>query len=94
MNKEIKAKILMIIIMITFGTMAPFVRNINVSSSELALYRALLAITLVGLFIIITKQKFDFERIKKEMLVLLLSGAFMGINWILLFELQQSLLPH
>ena len=86
MNKEIKAKILMIIIMITFGTMAPFVRNINVSSSELALYRALLAITLVGLFIIITKQKFDFERIKKEMLVLLLSGAFMGINWILLFE--------
>lgn len=86
MNKEIKAKILMIIIMITFGTMAPFVRNINVSSSELALYRALLAITLVGLFIIITKQKFDFERIKKEMLLLLLSGAFMGINWILLFE--------
>ena len=86
MNKEIKAKILMIIIMITFGTMAPFVRNINVSSSELALYRALLEITLVGLFILITKQKFDFERIKKEMLVLLLSGAFMGINWILLFE--------
>ena len=86
MNKKNQAKILMILVMFTFGTMAPFVRNINVSSSELALYRAILAITLVGLYIFITKQKFDLQSIKKEMILLLLSGAFMGINWILLFE--------
>ena len=86
MDKRNQAKILMILVMFTFGTMAPFVRNINVSSSELALYRALLAISFVGAYILITKQKFDLQSIKKEMLLLLLSGAFMGINWILLFE--------
>ena len=86
MNKQNKSKIFMALVMFTFGTMAPFVRNINVSSSELALYRALLAISLVGLYIVITKQKFNISNIKKELLLLLFSGALMGINWILLFE--------
>lgn len=86
MNNKNKAKVLMALCMFTFGTMAPFVRNITVSSSELALYRALLAVMLVAVFLIITKQKFDFTKIKKEFILLLISGSAMGINWILLFE--------
>ena len=86
MDKKNKAKTLMAFCMFTFGTMAPFVRNITISSSELALCRALLAVILVGVFIIITKQKFDITKIKKELILLLISGSAMGINWILLFE--------
>lgn len=86
MKKENISKILMALAMLVFGTLAPFVRNINVSSGELALYRAILAAVLVGAFLLITKQRIALGSIKKELLLLLLSGAAMGINWILLFE--------
>ena len=86
MKKENTAKGLMALAMFIFGTLAPFVRNINVSSGELALYRAIMAAVMVGGFLIITKQKLSMTGIKKELLLLLLSGAAMGINWILLFE--------
>ena len=72
--------------MFIFGTLAPFVRNISVSSGELALYRAVLAALLVGGFLLVTRQKLCIKSIKKELLLLLLSGAAMGINWIFLFE--------
>ena len=72
--------------MFIFGTLAPFVRNVDVSSGELALYRAVLAAVLVGGFLLITKQKFPIGSIKKELILLLISGAAMGVNWILLFE--------
>ena len=74
--------------MIIFGTLGPFVRNISVSSGELALYRAILAALLIAIFLIITKQKIPFKNIKKkkEVPLLLASGVAMGINWILLFQ--------
>ena len=77
---------MMIISMIIFGTIAPFVRNISVSSAELALYRAIMAAVLVGGFLLVTGQRIDVKAIKKELLLLLISGAAMGVNWILLFE--------
>ncbi|MDO5415531.1 MAG: DMT family transporter [Bacillota bacterium] len=72
--------------MAIFGTLGPFVRNISVSSGELALYRAMMAAGLVGVFLLVTKQKIPFDKIKKEVPLLLASGVAMGINWILLFE--------
>ena len=72
--------------MTIFGTLGPFVRNISVSSGELALYRAILAALLIAIFLIITKQKIPFKNIKKEVPLLLASGVAMGINWILLFQ--------
>ena len=61
-------------------------RNISVSSGELALYRAIMAAALLGLFLLATKQKLPFGKIKKSIPLLLLSGCAMGFNWILLFE--------
>ncbi len=86
MKKESIAKGMMAIAMFVFGTLAPFVRNINVGSGELALYRAVMAALLVGGFLLITKQRLSISGIKKELLLLLLSGAAIGVNWILLFE--------
>lgn len=86
MKKENSAKGLILISMFIWGTLAPFVRNIPVSSGELALYRAVLAAGLVGFFLLVTKQKLSLGAVKKEVLLLLLSGGAMGFNWILLFE--------
>lgn len=86
MKKQSAARWMLIGSMAIFGTIGLFVRNISVSSGELALYRAILASVLIGLFLLITRQKVPFGKIKKELPLLLLSGCAMGFNWILLFE--------
>lgn len=72
--------------MVCFGTIGYFVRNIDLTSGEIALYRAFLAILIIGGYMLFTKQKTDFKKAKKELLLLAISGAAMGVNWILLFE--------
>ena len=72
--------------MVCFGTIGYFVRNIDLPSGEIALYRAFLAILLIGGYMLFTKQRINFKKAKKELLLLALSGGAMGINWILLFE--------
>lgn len=81
-----KARWMLIASMFIFGTLGPFVRKIPVASGELALYRAVLAAVLIGLFLLATKQKIPFRAIRKEVPLLLFSGVAMGFNWILLFE--------
>lgn len=80
------AKTMLIISMTIFGTIGLFVRNIPLASGEIALYRAVLAALLIGLYLLISKQKIDFSKMKKELPLLLFSGVAMGFNWILLFE--------
>ena len=77
---------MMIFSMVIFGTLGVFVRNIPVSSGELALYRAILAALLIAVYLGITKQKIPFANIKKEVPLLLASGVAMGVNWIFLFQ--------
>ena len=72
--------------MAIFGTLAPFVRNISVSSGELALYRAVLAALLIGLVLLFSGQHLPLKSLGRELPLLLLSGVAMGVNWILLFE--------
>ncbi len=80
------ARFKLIISMTVFGTIGLFVRNISVSSGELALYRAVLAAIFIGTYFLISKQKIAWKEIGKELPVLIFSGVAMGINWILLFE--------
>ena len=84
--KKADPRLMLIMSMTVFGTLGLFVRNISVSSGELALYRAVLAALLIGVYLLVSRQKIPFARIKKEVPLLLLSGAAMGVNWILLFE--------
>ena len=95
-----KARVQLIVSMSIFGTLAVFVRNISVSSGELALYRAVLAALLIGGYLLISKRKGNLSVdhsykntdllfgicTKKELFLLLFSGMAMGFNWILLFE--------
>ena len=86
MKKAMTPRLMMIASMFIFGTLAPFVRNIAVSSAELALYRAVLAAAIIAAFLLLTRQKIPFASIRKEIPLLLFSGVAMGVNWILLFE--------
>lgn len=86
MTSSSRARWMLITSMIVFGTLAPFVRNIVLPSAELALYRAVIAAVMITAFLLITKQLPKWQDIKKALPLLLLSGAAMGFNWILLFE--------
>ena len=72
--------------MAVFGTIALFVRNISLPSGEIALYRAVLASILISMYLLGSRQKIPFGKIKKELPLLVFSGIAMGFNWILLFE--------
>lgn len=72
--------------MAVFGTLAPFVRNVALSSAQVALSRAVLAAALLGVYLLL-KRNNPVRGVKKsDLLLLLASGAAMGFNWILLFE--------
>ncbi len=85
-KQNIKAKLILSAAMAIWGTLGLFTQRINVSSGELALYRALMAAVLIGAYLLFSKQKIDFRAVKRELLLLLISGVAMGINWVLLFE--------
>lgn len=72
--------------MVIFGTVAVFVRGLSLSPGEIALCRSAIAAVPIGLFLLFTKQRIGFDAWKREGLLLLLSGASLGINWLLLFE--------
>lgn len=76
----------LILSMTIFGTIGIFVRYIPFPSAFLAASRGIIGSLFVFLFLLITKKGVDVPAIKKNLIPLLLSGAFIGINWILLFE--------
>lgn len=81
-----KSRLMNLSAMLIFGTIAVFVRNINLSSKEIALLRGFIgSIFLLGVMLC-SKEKTSFSGIKKNMLLLFLSGIGVGGNWIFLFE--------
>ena len=80
------ARAMMIASVAAWGTIGLFVKNIPLSSGEIAMWRAVLAVFLLSVFLLLTKRKIEFGKIKKEIVLLAVSGIAIGINWILLFE--------
>lgn len=84
--EKTSSKIYYIISLVIFGTIGVFVKFIPLSSGEIALYRAVLASLMLLIFLLATKQKIIFKNIKSQLPLLFISGAFIGFNWIFLFE--------
>ena len=76
-KKNTRPKLFVAVSMAIWGTLGPFTQQISVTSGELALYRACLASGLIAIYLISTKQKIDFQAVKKEILLMLLSGVAM-----------------
>ncbi len=87
---EVKARQALILSMLVFGTVGLFVRGISLPSAEIALYRAMLAVVILLIYIRFNKEPLRWREIKHALPLLLLSGLAMGVNWILLFEAYRS----
>ena len=72
--------------MVVFGTIGLFVRNINMPSSIIAFIRGAIGAAFLVIFCFVTGKKFAFDKVKAKLLLLCLSGAAIGVNWIFLFE--------
>lgn len=80
------AKMKVVTAMLLFGSIGLMVKNIELTSSEIALYRGVLGSLFLLLFLLLKKKKVSRTALKSNALVLLFSGAAIGLNWILLFE--------
>ena len=80
------AKFKIITAMVTFGTIGVFVRYIPLPSSIIALVRGLLATFFLLAVMAAGKRRPDRTAIRRNLALLLISGALIGFNWILLFE--------
>ena len=90
MNENTKAKLSLIISMFVFGTIGIFRKYVPLSSGLIAISRGYIgAVVLILLIVLIKKQKIAIGAIKSNLFLLCLSGGFIGINWILLFESYQ-----
>ncbi|MCI6153251.1 MAG: DMT family transporter [Fusobacterium perfoetens] len=82
----IEAKLKNILAMLIFGTIGVFVKNIELSSSEIALTRGIIGGSILLIFIFLTKEKISIISIKNNLKILCFSGFAVGINWIFLFQ--------
>lgn len=72
--------------MIIFGTVGLVVRAVGLGSGFVAMARGFIGALVLAVLIFVRGKRPDFLAIKKNATPLLLSGAFIGFNWILLFE--------
>lgn len=80
------AKLRNITAMLIFGTIGVFVKNIELSSSEIALTRGFIGGFVLILATFLLKKKLSVEAIKRNLLLLIFSGLAVGLNWIFLFQ--------
>lgn len=77
---------LLILAMVIFGTVGIFRRYIPLASSVVALVRGIIGTLFLLGYLKIRGQHIDQVSVRKRFPVLLISGAAIGFNWILLFE--------
>ncbi len=81
-----RSLVMLVSSMLIFGTIGVFRRFIPVSSAFLAFSRGLLGGLCILLFLRLKKKKAEGRLPRRTLLGLIVSGALIGINWILLFE--------
>ncbi|MBE6973242.1 MAG: DMT family transporter [Ruminococcaceae bacterium] len=80
------ARLAIIVSMLIFGTIGIFVRHVPMPSSVIALVRGMVGTLFLLVFSRLRKTPVDWAGVRKSLGLLILSGAFIGFNWILLFE--------
>ncbi|MDF2674664.1 MAG: transporter [Clostridiales bacterium] len=81
-----KSTIQIIISMIIWGSVGIFVKYINMPSLEIAFMRAAVAAVFLLIIGIFNRKKNKSIYSRKNLLLLLASGAAIGLNWVLLFQ--------
>jgi len=86
-EKETRSALLALTVsMVIFGTIGIFRRYILLPSSVIAMMRGLIGMAFLLSVVRIKGEKINGDAVRRNLKMLLLSGALLGFNWILLFE--------
>ncbi len=85
-NEETKSRVMFLTAMVIFGTIGIFRRYIPLPSGMIALCRGIIGMLFLLLVIALRHSRISWQAIRRNLLILCVSGAVMGLNWILLFE--------
>lgn len=86
MKTKNKSKLLLVSAFLIWGSIGIFVKLIPFGSGVVALDRSLVGMLFLLCVKLISRQKFDVAALRRDLIVLLINGALLGVNWILLFE--------
>ncbi len=86
MGKENQSKLSLILSMTIFGTIGIFRKYIPLPSGTVACMRGILGVLFLLGFMRLRKLRIDREAVRKRLKILVISGALIGLNWVLLFE--------
>lgn len=86
MKTALSGRSKIIISMLIWGTIGLFVRGIDLSSIEIAFFRALLGSSFLICISLVRRDKFDWPILRKNLLILSIAGLALGMNWIALFQ--------
>lgn len=81
-----KSRNMLILSMCVFGTIGILRRYIPLSSSLVALVRGVIGSLFLMLVVLLNRKKPDLAAIRRNLILLVISGAAIGVNWIMLFE--------
>lgn len=85
-SPENKSRLSLIFSMVIFGTIGIFRRYLPLPSGTIAMARGIIGTLALLLIVFLSKKGLHFSAIRKNLPLLCLSGAAIGVNWILLFE--------
>ena len=77
---------MLILAMSIFGTIGLLRKFIPLPSGTIALFRGAIGTVTLFLVMLVTRKRLDWRAIRRNLLLLLVSGVFLGFNWVLLFE--------
>ena len=80
------AKLRIITAMLIFGTIGIFVDRLPYPSAFIALFRSLCGLLVLLIFALLFRKRISLGCIFSNILMLLPAGAFLGLNWVFLFE--------
>lgn len=83
---ETKAFLMFITSMFIYGTIGIFRRYIPIGSATLAMLRGITGVIILLGVKLLGRKKTDFSAIKRNGFPLVISGFFIGANWLALFE--------
>ena len=77
---------LMFLAMCLFGLIGILASGVSLPSSVIVLFRGLIGSLFILLVILLTGKRISSEDVRSNLKPLVLSGIFLGLNWLALFE--------
>ncbi len=85
-TENLTATLSLVTAVLIFGTVGIFRRYIPLPSASISFVRAVVASVFLIVFMTVRRELPSRDAIRRNIIPLCLSGAFLGLNWILLFE--------